>query len=563
MGAVFGQSVSHRFHRMLRESSDYLNAQRTRTDKAWDFYDGNQWTKDEIQELQDRHQQPSVLNICSPLVRAFRAIEKNRQTDYQVMGRKTSDDKLAEILTVLLNQTFKNCNLNHFLSEIARDGAISGIGWLEVAPETDIDTDDVMIKIFMRPWEEIFYDPYARRPDLTDARYIIRQIWMDRDEAIEKWPEKESELLGSFDDAAFEYFHGLEETAQSKTSNSFYMDNRTDSRRISINDTYYKDAEGKIKHVIFSSSVFLEGSLDGKNESPYNNNYYPLIPFIADRDKKGRPVGIIEPLIPIQETLNKILSKWLWNVSSLRVLFELDAFSDTESAKAEIAKPDAWIALNPGAIKDNKIQIERALDESAHLMQMLNLLVEMSGRITGINDALIGIGGNNARTATQEGSRIQQGASLQTAVIENLYFSKLQVANVTLKMIGQFYDKKRVLRIVAPDGSSEEFELNSTDEEGNPLNNISSVLTYNVELREEAPFTIAREATNRLLSEIIKSVPESARVLLIPFIRNMPIQNKDFLINKLEAIFDQTEEQAQETQFNEQIINAGLKPTRN
>ena len=130
-------------------------------------------------------------------------------------------------------------------------------------------------------------------------------------------------------------------------------------------------------------------------------------------------------------------------------------------------------------------------------------------------------------------------------------------------MIGQFYNSKRILRIIAPDGSTEEFELNTKDEAGNPLNNISSVLTYDVELREEAPFTIAREATNRLLSEIIKSVPESARVLLIPFIRNMPIQNKDFLISKLEAIFDQTEAQAQETEFNEQIINAGLQPTRN
>jgi hypothetical protein len=561
--SLSSNDVSHRYHRMLRESWDYLTPQRTRTDKAWDFYDGNQWTKEEIQELSDRHQQPSVLNIVSPLVRAFRAIEKNRQTDYVVLGREESDDKIAEILTVLLNQTFKNSNFNHFLSEVARDGAISGIGWFEIAPELDIDTKDTIIKMFMRPWEEMFYDPYARRPDLTDARYIIRQIWMDRDEAIERWPAKKEELEGEFDDATFEHFHGLEEEAQFRTSNSFYMDNTKNSRRISINDTYYKDAENKVRHLVFTGNIFLKGSLEGKNPSPYKSNIYPFIPFIADRDKKGRPVGIIEPLIPIQETLNKTLSKWLWNVSSQRVLFELDAFADPEAAKAEIAKPDAWIPLNPGTIKDGKIEIGRALDESAHLMQMINLLVEMSGRITGINDALIGIGGNNARTAVQEGSRIQQGASLQTAVIENLYFSKLQAAKVTLNMIGQHYTKEMILRIVAPDGTTEEFRLNARDDQGNPFNDISDILAYDVELREELPFTIAREATNRLLSEIIKSIPESARVLMIPFIKNLPIQNKDFLIQKLEAAFETKEADQRQAGINEQLQSAGLSPQVN
>ena len=196
-------------------------------------------------------------------------------------------------------------------------------------------------------------------------------------------------------------------------------------------------------------------------------------------------------------------------------------------------------------------------------MQMMNLLVEMSGRITGINDALIGIGGNNARTATQEGSRIQQGASMQTAVIENLYFSKLQVAKITLKMIGQFYNTKRILRITAPNGVSETFELNSKDEQGNPLNNITETLKFDVELREEAPFTIAREATNRLLSEIIKSNPQFANVLLIPFIKNLPIQNKQFLIQQLEAITQQTNQDEQQAGLNQQLIDAGLQPQNN
>lgn len=564
MGAAFSSStVGHRFDRMLRESWDYLQAQRSRTDKAQDFYDGNQWTPEEIQTLKDRHQQASVLNICSPLVRAFRAIEKSRQTDYVVLGREESDDRMAEILTVLLNQVFKKSNFDHFLSEIARDGAISGIGWQEIAPEKDHDTGDTLIKIFQRPWEQMFYDPYARRPDLADARYIIRQIWIDRDEAVNKWPNSEEDLLGEFNDTHFHHFHGLEEEAQSKTANSFYMDSTRNSRRIAVNDTYYKDATGQIKHLIFSANVFLEGSLEGDNPSPYDGNYYPFIPFIADRDKKGRPVGIIEPLIPIQETLNKTLSKWIWNTSSLRVLFELDAFQDSEEAKAEISKPDAWIALTPGSLKDGKIDIARALDESAHLMQMINLLVEMAGRITGINDALIGIGGNNARTIGQEGSRIQQGASLQTAVIENLYFSKQKSSEVILKMVGQFYNTERILRVTAPDGTKEEFRLNAIDLNGKPLNDISNILIYDVELREEAPFTIAREATNRLLAEIIKSVPESARVLLIPFIKNMPIQNKEFIIKKLESIFEQSQADERQSQLNEQLASAGISPQVN
>ncbi len=556
-------TVDHKFHRMLKEGRDNLIEQREQADKAWDYYDGNQWDPKDEQELEDRYQQASVINICSIIINMFLAIERQRQTDYSVLGVEQSDDIDAETWTQVLLNIFENAELDYQLHELAKDGSIGGIGWVELFKSEDLNTGEDSIEIALRPWEEIVFDPYSRKPDKSDARYIIRQVWMDRDMAIDKWSEHKEELSSEYSDEKFNQFHGQEQENRLSSDSSLYMDPKQKSRRISINECFYRDAKKKMRHVVFSSTIFLEGDEedDDKNESPYEFNDYTFIPFIANRDKKGRPVGVLKNIIPLNDSMNKSLSKWIWNVSSSRLFHETGALVDPTTAKDEINNPNCVIELNEGGL--SKIRLTDNLPEANHQMTMLQFLWSMAQRISGINDASIGFGGTNARSGVQEGGRIQQGAMMQTPIIENLYFTKKRIAKVSLLMAGQFYTKKRIIRITEPDKTFKRITINDSGDESSVKINMKEALKHDLVIKEELPFANMNELEMRMLSEVVKSNPILSEILIIPMLEASRIKNKDKIIKQASEKLGIAAENERKSEENQQFINAGLSPQPN
>ena len=546
-------NVEHRFHSMLKQGMDFLNDQHEDANTAWDYYDGKQWLPEEINDLESRYQQASVINICSIIVNMFIAVERQRQTDYNLVGVEESDDQHAEVLTQLLHNVLNNSDFDHYLSEIARDGVIGGIGWLEVFMNEDINTGENNIEIAWRPWEEIVFDPHARKPDKSDSRWIIRRIWMDRDEVEEQWPDKADSIQEFFNDSVISKFHGQEEEARVASSDSIYIDPKMGTRRICIHECYYRTPDRKTKYVVFVGGVFLEGDQedDSKNSSPYKFNDYTFIPFQAKRDKMGRPLGILKDIIPLNDTLNKSMSKWLWNTSSNKLFHETGALFDPEAVKEEVNNPNAVIELNEGGL--SKIQLASNLPEATHQMSMMQFIIQMAQRISGVNDASVGFAGVNARSGIQEGQRAFHGSMIQTPVIENLYFTKKRLAKIVLLMIGQFYTKKRVLRLVGPDKKVSRVTINDSEDEESFIIDMAKVLRYDLEIKEELPFTTARELANRTLSEIMKSNPQLADILILPLLENMAFRDK-------ERIIKMVSDKMQVANEREAFENAGLSP---
>lgn len=518
-----GAKTSHRFARQVSASMQVQEDQRLRADKAASYADGVQWTEEEASVLMARNQDPSVINLCYPTLNAISSIEVSKRTDYVVIGKEESDDRTASILTELLNQVMKDNNVSHHISSGFRKGNISGVFFWEVFPEIDIDTQEVLIKILPRKWEEFNYDQNAIMPDFSDARFISREVWLDIDFAKEKYGEKAEDIQTAFDLASSTY-KGQEYNVQT-TGGINFID--IEARRIAIYEMYYKDPNGRIKYVVFAGDIFLVGSEFGENPSPYKYNYYPYVPYVSLFDKEGRPIGILDFILPIQDSINKALSKQHWLLSSKGVLYEQSAFINPDEAKEEINKPNYFIPVADGAVRNRQIMIEDNLRESTVVISWIQFLVAVIQRISGVSDAVQGFGGTNARSALQESTRINASTNLQTPLIENLFFTKRHLVNVILKMVGQFYTTERVVRIIEPDGRIKREKINTVveDEFGDekPFNDITNILRFDVDIREEAPFTNSRELAGSNLAEIIKSTPPEIGLGLLPqFIKTIP-----------------------------------------
>ena len=134
---------------------------------------------------------------------------------------------------------------------------------------------------------------------------------------------------------------------------------------------------------------------------------------------------------------------------------------------------------------------------------------------------------------------------MQAPFLETLYFTKTKVLEATAFMMAQFYTEKRVIRQTKKVNGKFVFtEINSTaiDSEGNekPFNKMPEHLMMDVDVKEELPFTNARELTARTLSEVMKAVPQTTSALIGPIVNSLSgISDKEQIVQEVRATFQQ------------------------
>jgi len=563
---AYESSVTHKFDRWLRSAKRFEETWRRDNQLNFEYYDGEQWTENEKSEIDERGQQSTVINTVRPTIDMVCAQEVERRADIQVCGREESDDNMAQLLTALLKHVFDECNFDYYHSLGFKEASIGGRSWLEATVKTDERGKDI-VSVQHVPWENVYLDPYSRKPDASDAKFIIKIKWVDRDVLKTLFPDKVDQIDSVFDDD----YKGQEYEAQTDASdrgNDWYYDPRT--QRVKVCECWYtkptkeyveilndttgekekkKIFKNKVHHVIFSDEVILSGSKDDdeKNVNPLGVDLFPLVPIYCMRDRKGRPKGIVRDLVDIQDQINKLNSKFLWTVAANRVIIEEGAGRDADEIREEMQKPDGLVILNDGGL--SRMRVDDKYRDLSYMSNHLNFLLQTEQRISGVNDSMLGLGGTNERSGIMQNTRINQGAAMQTTILENMYFSKQRIALVVLRLIGKFYTDYRVVRITQPNGLTDNYEFNlpTKDKDGNDtiLNKIEDTLYYDVVLKKVPPFSSMRERMLTIFSEILKSnvIPAPIAGKMMIMLSDMP--NKEDLILELENFY---QAQAQATQ---------------
>lgn len=556
----YEQPITHRFDRWLRSAQRFEEVWRRDNQTNFEYYDGEQWTETEKAEIEDRGQQPTVINTIRPTIDMVCAQEVERRCDIQVCGREESDDNMAQLLTALLKHVFDDCNFEYYHSLGFKEAAIGGRSWLEATVKTDERGKDI-VRVQHVPWENVYLDPYSRLPDASDARFIIKIKWVDRDVLKTLFPDKEEQIDSVFDDD----YKGQEYEAQMEASDrgdEWYYDPKT--QRVKVCECWYtkptkeiveilnevtgekekkKIFKNKVHHVIFSDEVILVGSADDdeKNKNPLGVDMFPLVPIYCMRDRHGRPKGIVRDLVDIQDQINKLNSKFLWTVATNRVIVEEGAVRDEDVLREEMQKPDGLAILNDGGL--SKMRIDDKYRDLSYMSNHLNFLLQTEQRISGVNDSMLGLGGTNERSGIMQNTRISQGAAMQTTILENMYFSKQRMALVLLRLIGKFYTDYRVVRITQPNGLTDNYEFNvpERDKDGNLtgkiLLKIEDTLYYDVNLKKVPPFNSMRDRQLTIFSEILKSnvIPPPIAGKMMIMLSDMP--NKEDLILEIENFY--------------------------
>lgn len=384
---------AERIRKMVREYLDTMQDARDQAYLARDYYDGKQWTKEEIATLRQRGQPPIVFNRIKRKVDSILGVERQRRTDPKAYPRTPKDEQSAEIATQALRFVADQTRLNAIFSGAFENGMIEGTGACEIIVDGEGEITANLI-----PFDTFIFDPRRTRHDFSDARYKGVVQWMDVDDAVALYPDKKTEIEGSLEGTEKSFVADTQ--LDDKPNSGQWVDRRR--RRVQVCQLYYKQGTDWHYAVVVGSVLIQDGKsyyVDDKGKT-----CCPIIAFAAYIDRDNGSYGVVHDMRGPQDEINHRRSKAVHFLHSRRVMAMQGAVQDIAAAKREIARPDGWVeVVDPQAVE--------VLDTAQETTGNLNMLQEAKAEIDllGPNNALQGKG-----TEDQSGRAIiaQQQAGL-------------------------------------------------------------------------------------------------------------------------------------------------------
>lgn len=411
------------------EESSHDSRQLAERDR--DYYDHAQLTATELAELAKRGQPDVVINRIQPKINYLIGYEAANRTDPRAFPRTPSDEGASEAATDALRYIEDATNLKATFSAAWENMLIEGYGGLELVVEQQ-PNGQTEFKAIAWDWDRLFYDPHSRKLDFSDARYVGGVLWLDEEDAKQRWPDQAE---------------AFERTVQERTASQTYDDRPTwqkwtssgKRKRIRIVQMYHREGAD------WWQCTFTKG---GKLESipvPFKDqdgrSWCPMFLQSAFVNRKNQRYGLVRSMISVQDEINKRRSKALHRLAQRQVRSERGAVDDVEVAKKELAKPDGWIETNPG------FEFEM-LNQNDQLTAELSMLQEAKNEIElmGPNAALQGKDGDapsgRAILANQQG-----GQTEITLLLDRHRHLKRRVYEGSWNLVRQYKDEQWWIRV--------------------------------------------------------------------------------------------------------------------
>lgn len=470
---------------------------RTKSERDRDYYDGKQWTADEVATLKQRGQPAIAFNVIKSRVEFLLGLEKQQRRDPKAYYRNQPDEPAADAFTSGLRFAADSADFPAKRSKAWKNMVIEGYGGVEMYAEPD--GIDYALKINVIPWDRIIYDPHSSADDFSDARYVGQVLWMDEDEALAKYgPEAKAVIESTLSTAP-----RPGETFDDKPKSTVWADPKR--KRVRVVSMWHKEADG------WFLCEFTRGGKLAYQPSPYvtkqGESLCPLIIESAHVDRDNNRYGEVRHLVDPQDEVNKRRSKALHQSVSRGVIAEAGAVEDVAKARKELARPDFFVEVQ----RDSRFEVVDGIQLAAGQAALLNDAMQYIAQ-AGPNSALLGKGtedqSGRAIEAQQAGGMVEMGD-----LLDALRRFDQRVFQFLANMMQQFWTAERWIRVTDDELSPQAVGLNvpQVDEFGYPVGVESAVAEMDVDvIIADAENVIAMQG--EMYSAFIQSLPALAQM---------------------------------------------------
>ncbi len=398
-------------------------------EKARDYYDGKQMTKEECSALARVNSAPMVQNRIRPQINLLRGMVDSQRMHPKAHPRTPQHDGDAQTATEALRFVSDDVRFHELAVDVAGDLLIEGTGAVEISVAEGRQGYDVAVRRIS--WDRLIWDPYSQALDFSDAAYLGEVLWKDEAEALAIWPEGAPALSRTLAPET--------DGANADKPESLYADQKR--RRVKIIRLWLRNGDE------WSFATFTGGGVLEAGPSPYHDEdgraACPILAQSAYVDREGDRYGVVRDMIGPQDEVNKRRSEFLAHLSNRKVRLEKGAVDSVVKLQEELAKPNGVIEVQRGFALDF---LDNAAASEAQWRLMLSAEHYLETK-AGPNAAMMG-----KQEGQQSGRAIlaQQQAGLQEmqGVLGGFRGWRLRCYRAMWDRIRQFWTAKRWIYVL-------------------------------------------------------------------------------------------------------------------
>jgi len=486
----------------FEEAEELSYDSRTSAEKCRDYYDHDQWTESEKAALRKRKQPAVTRNRIKPKVDFLKGMETQTRTDPKAFPRTPGDDDAASAATDAIRFVCDQAKFTDTKSGCFENLTIEGVCGVEVYAKPGRGKDiDVCIRRFQ--WDRLFWDPHSREKDFSDARYRGGVIWMDFEEAVDRYPSKREALSNTLSK------EGSMSSTYDDTPRLRWADDKR--KRVRIVKVEFKRGEE-----VYTCEFTKGGILSDPEPSPYvDENGVPdwsILLYSAHVKRNGDRYGWVQAWLDLQDEINKRASKGLHLASVRQTFGTKGSVSDVNKAKRELAKPDGHLEVEMGEFgKDFGI-----LPTGDLAAAQFSMLQEAKQEIdsVGVNAAL---SGSDQRGLSGKAiGRLQQGGSTEIKpLLDCLASFNNAVYRAVWNRIKQFWTAEKWIRVTDDENNLKWVGLNQPVTLGQQLQDEMGELPpeFAGDPRLNEVVEVKNEVTRIDVDIIIDEVPDTITVM--------------------------------------------------
>lgn len=477
-----------KYRKWFREAVDGANKWRKAAQEDYDFVAGKQWTDGEKKAFEASGRPSITINRIKPLINVLSGYQRLNRYDIEFLPRTGDDVDICQVRKEITKYVLDRCDYDSQESAAFLDAAIGGLGWLDVSYEFDEEIQDGEARVKREDPFSIYVDPESHKPDFSDAKYICRGKWVDKDELISVYPEHKEEI-----EAQYAVYDSDERESERQIDDPMWY--KADIKKVRLVECWYKRKKNVQVFYLQDGSMvtqdnatvdmFLQGLIVGQDkihvtevrvcsffdtvllediESPYEHGEFPLVPITCYAFGMGDlPAGFVRDLKDPQREINRR------RIQVLHILntsgngggwIEEDAMTPEQKAEFERrgSVPGHFSEVRSMALQQGKI-LERGMQNPpAAVIQAESQATSDLTAISGINEALMGVDIPSSSSGRAIELKQKQAITHIAPMFDHLREAKKKVAYLLwgrrghAGVIPQFYTEDKVYRVEGQNG---------------------------------------------------------------------------------------------------------------
>ncbi len=495
---------------------------RAEADKCADYYDHKQASAERVARSQETGEPLSITNLIQRTINGALGQEAKSRLGWKVEADSQAFGDVATVLNEGLHEAQRETRSDMAISDAYSSQLRAGIGWVEVARNADPLAYPYRVTAIHR--NEVWWDWRAKLADKSDARWMLRQRWVDLDEAAVKMPQHRelfdvgchsgpiTDVLARAVLTSRDRFDSISLTRHSfSRTEEEWLDNSS-RRRVRFYSVYYKQPKEvvalaygtrrvqfnprnplhvmlaqsgaaqlikgpsyEIRHAMFAGPFRLvDEVLPGRR--------FPLVPFVCySCDDDFSPYGLVHGMIGPQDEFNERRSRLLWLLKAKQVFADNDAldpqYNNFAQVAQEVMRPDAFFVLNANRRNANGLQVVTNLalqKEQADVMMNAQQLIQ---EVPGVYNALLGNNRDGITSGVALNNLVEQSVTSLGETSDNYRTSRQVVGELLSELRCQDLRQPNIPVEVGSGRRRRTVVLNTFDQRGVPVNHVEDAAT--------------------------------------------------------------------------------------